>query len=102
MQKVYAVRDVKADSFGSPICCPTDGLATRAFADACADPRSPMAQYPEDYSLYQIGSFDPSAGKLDGVQLPVLVCSAVEVLAMVKRQAAAAEARAKAPEGVVS
>ena len=84
MLKVYAVRDVKADAYGNLICVSTAGLATRAFADACADSRSPMAQYPEDYSLYELGTFDPSSGQILGHRLPSLVVSAVSIIDALK------------------
>lgn len=80
MLRVYAVRDVKADAFGSLIVCPTKGLALRAFADACADQRSPMAQYPEDYNLYELGTFEPNSGELVGHKVPVHVASASSVV----------------------
>lgn len=85
MQNLYAVRDVKADSFGSLICAPTKGLATRSFADACADPRSALALYAADYSLYELGTFDPASGGIVGHATPVYVCSAVEMIAELKR-----------------
>lgn len=81
MLKVFAVRDVKADAFGNPICVQTKGLAVRAFSDACADPRSPMAQYPEDYMLYEIGKYDPATGLLSGISVPELVATASEIIA---------------------
>lgn len=80
MLKVFAVRDVKADAYGNLICVQTSGLALRAFADACADSRSPMAQYPEDYSMYELGTFDPSTGVISGHRLPVLVATASSVI----------------------
>nr|QJB19048.1 MAG: nonstructural protein [Microvirus sp.] len=85
MLKVFAVRDVKADAFGNLICVPTKGLAVRAFADACADARSPMAMYPEDHSLYEVGEYDPNSGTIKGHALPQLVISASEVLSQSKK-----------------
>lgn len=88
MLKVFAVRDVKADAFGSLICVSTQGLATRSFLDACLNPQSPMAQYPEDYSLYELGEYDPNSGSVIGHKLPVLICTASELLARSKRNEA--------------
>lgn len=94
MLKIYAVRDVKADAYGTLICCPTKGLALRAFADACADPRSPMAQYPSDYTLYELGTFDPASGSVTGHKVPEYVASAVETIAKSKPAGQAVEAQA--------
>lgn len=84
MLKIYAVRDVKADAFGALIGCPTKGLAIRAFSDACADGNSPMARCPEDYSLYELGSYDPSSGLLTPHRLPELVVSASSIVEQLK------------------
>lgn len=93
MLKVFAVRDVKADAFGNLMCVPTVGLAKRAFLDACQDQRSPMAQYPEDYSLFELGEYDPSCGEVRGHKLPSLICTASETIA-------SARVRASLPEVV--
>lgn len=82
MLKVFAVRDVKADAFGNLMCVPTVGLATRAFSDACANPQSPMAAYPEDYTMYELGEYDPNTGNVKGHILPKLVMSASEALSL--------------------
>lgn len=82
MLKVFAVRDVKADAYGSLICVQTIGLATRAFRDACQAPQSQLGLYPEDYSLYELGTFDPVAGSLQGHKTPTYICSATEILAV--------------------
>lgn len=84
MQKVYAVRDVKADCYGALICCPTRGIAMRTFVEACRQPGSHMAQYREDFNLYELGIFDPVSGTLAGHPLPEYVMSAVEALDAVK------------------
>lgn len=85
MLKLFAVRDVKADAFGAVVGMPTKGLASRGFLEACQDPKSPMAQYPDDYSLYLIGEYDPATGSVKGLAVPELVVTASEVLASVKR-----------------
>lgn len=85
MQKVFAVRDVKADAFQNLIVCPTRGLATRAFVNAVVDPSSPMGQCPEDYMLYELGTYEPNSGKLEGHAVPFLIMSATEAIQSAKR-----------------
>lgn len=84
MLRLFAVRDVKADAYGAIICLGTRGLALRAFADACANSQSPMAQYPSDYSLYELGEFEPCSGVVKGLATPVFVASAVDVVQQLK------------------
>ena len=90
MQKLFAVRDVKADAFGGLVVAPTKGLATRSFLEVCSDRQSPMSQYPEDYSLYYLGDYDPSTGAIKALPIPELVVTASEVLANSKRVEVAA------------
>ena len=79
MLKLYSVRDVKAEAYGAIICCPSVGLALRSFQEACQDPKSPMALYPSDFSLYELGSFDPDSGEIKGHKVPTYVASAAEM-----------------------
>lgn len=92
MNKVFSVRDVKADSYGALICCPTRGIALRVFAEACANPQSPMSQYPADFSLYEVGDWDASSGTLVGHKVPEYVASAAEVIQSMKSPTVAVEA----------
>lgn len=76
MLNVFAVRDVKAECFGSLMVLPTRGLAIRSFTDACRDARSPMAQYPSDYSLYELGTYDDVSGQIVSHSVPVFLAAA--------------------------
>lgn len=86
--KLYAVRDVKADAFGAPMSIATKGLALRSFSDACLQPNSELGRYPEDYMLYELGSYEPNSGKIDANALPVFLASATDVIAKARSQAA--------------
>lgn len=63
--KAFAVRDVKAEAFPRPpIFFIATGQAMRAFADACQDKNTEMGQHPADFTLFEIGWFDQTEGKL--------------------------------------
>jgi len=80
MNKIFAVRDTKADAFGSPMSVPTSGLALRSFADAVAQPDSNLNRFPEDYMLYELGSYDPNSGLLTALlPAPHLIATALSV-----------------------
>ena len=80
MLKIFAVRDVKADAYGALIFCPTVGLAERSFGDACMELQSPMNRFSGDYSLYELGTYDPATGSLTGHKHPAYVISAAEII----------------------
>lgn len=61
---LYAVLDRKLGSFARPFVMNNDGMAVRAFLTAKQDPSSEMSKYPEDFSLYALGTFDDESGTL--------------------------------------
>lgn len=84
MLKAFAVYDVKAASFGNPMFVATRGVASRLFTEACADARSPMSKYPADYTLFEIGEYDPNSGILTGYKTTKHVLTAAAALASVE------------------
>jgi len=78
MLKVFAVFDIKAESHGNLITLPAVGLATRTFSDAINAPNSPLGDNPEDYSLYELGTYDPVSGRMMGLERPKFIAHAVE------------------------
>jgi len=98
MLKLFAVRDVKGDSFAAPMAIPTVGIAKRSFLESCADKGSPFGRYPEDYQLYQVGEYEPNSGLLKALPNPLFVMSAVEAADLlaterIKQMAAVAEVK---------
>ena len=86
MQRVFAVRDVKADAFETLIVLPTRGLALRGFVNAAAQPDSPLNKYPADFMLYELGEYDPNTGSINGHSTPIFISSATEALASAQRE----------------
>jgi len=67
---VCAVRDRASDTFGRPFFVRTLGEANRSFIDevnrASAD--NQLYAHPEDFDLYEIGSFDDDSGDLVAIK----------------------------------
>ncbi len=84
MLKAFAVYDMKAAAYGSPMFMSNAGLALRGFSDAVADPQCGMAKHPEDYTLYEIGTWEPNDGILTALTPPVIVAAAASVMALVR------------------
>lgn len=61
---VFAVFDVKADSYNTPFFMSTNGQAVRAFTDLAKNKESTVGAHPEDYKLVRIGSYDMDRGLL--------------------------------------
>jgi len=76
IQKMFAIRDSKACAFLQPFFSSANGSALRALSDAVSDGKSPLALHPEDYILYEVGSFDDNTGEIVGVTpIKLLACA---------------------------
>lgn len=64
MEGLYSVRDVKVERFFPPFAQRNQLEAQRTFLDMCQDHRTPISKHPEDYTLYEIGSFNPETGEI--------------------------------------
>lgn len=78
--KAFALRDIKADAFGSPFFLPNENIAKRLLAEWAQDKRSEVGKYPNDFVMFEIGTFDNESGKLSPLVPPSMVCSVVSVL----------------------
>lgn len=76
MQKMYAVRDSKAQAFLQPFFSSANGSALRALSDVVNDGKSQFFLHPEDYILYEVGAFDDSTGEIVPVTpIKLLACA---------------------------
>lgn len=80
MLKVFAVFDVKASCFGKPFVLATNGLAMRGFVDVCRDKKCPFVAYPSEYSLWELGTYDPNTGVLVSLAKPMQIMSASQAI----------------------
>lgn len=61
---IFCVRDRATDQFGTPMFLVSAGQAIRSFADEVnrRESGNQIAAHPEDFDLYEVGSFDTSSG----------------------------------------
>lgn len=64
MMKAFAIYDAKAEAYMTPFFCQTVGLAIRQMEGVVSNPELSVSQYPEDFTLFEIGSYDPQTGTL--------------------------------------
>jgi len=68
MLKMFAIKDEKVQAFLKPFLVPHVADATRAIIGMLSVPperRSTIAEFPEDYSLWYIGTFSEASGGFD-------------------------------------
>ncbi len=61
---VYTIYDSKANAYLHPFCTLTRPLALRIFATAAQDPTQEISRWPDDFTLFEIGSFDDNTGTI--------------------------------------
>lgn len=83
--KYFSVYDKKALVFGAMFAAPSVGSAERMLTSTVNDKASEqnlVAQYPEDFALYQMFDFDDSSGTVSEAFVPPRLI--LEALAVVK------------------
>ena len=64
--QAYTIYDVASGTYMRPFFSQADGQAIRGFKDISLDENHEVGKHPEDYTLYQVGTFNDTTGKLDG------------------------------------
>lgn len=64
-KKIFSIYDRKAETFGEPILQPTLGSMLRALEQEFENEDSMLSKYPEDYVLYELGTFNAESGEID-------------------------------------
>lgn len=83
--RLYSIYDDKAEQFSPPQVYHNDMLALRSFQGIVNDDKMLIKKYPEDFSLYYVGSIGDSDGlyhveHIDASRLPKLVGRAIDYL----------------------
>lgn len=83
--KVFSVYDSKAEAFMQPFFVSTVGMAARMFEEACLDEKHNFHRHAGDYTLFEIGEFDDSTGRVDCLPTPRSLGMALEVVSRVQQ-----------------
>ncbi len=67
---IYSIFDSAAGVFTAPTIDISDSSAVRSFQQALANSGSIMNFKPDDFSLYQVGTFDVETGYVDSLVPP--------------------------------
>lgn len=80
IQKMFTIRDAKAESFHNPFFQLSHGEAERSFRTAVNDEKTQLHKYPEDFDLYYLGEFDTNNGTFQSLDTPQHVIKAVQCI----------------------
>lgn len=77
--KVFAVYDEKAEIFAQPFFMANKGTALRAMSNVFAKPEHEFTKFPQDYTIYELGEYDDSNGRMLPYDKPQHVCRLSEL-----------------------
>jgi len=78
--QIFSVRDTKGDRYNNPFVEPNIEVAQRTTQRLVMDPQTVLAQFPEDFDLYHLGSLDTISGKITAFDTPRHVIKAANLL----------------------
>lgn len=86
MKMLVAIRDEKTGAFLAPVPQSTPGEAERWYTTVVRTPGNIISQFPGDFPLYEVGTFDEFTGtvaplldKQGNAQLPRLLVTAAQL-----------------------
>ncbi len=75
---VFSLHDEKANAYTQPFFLNQVGEALRALDQIVNSPDTNVNKYPEDFKLYQLGTFNDWDGTLTSLPTPQLVGNATD------------------------
>ncbi len=76
--KIFTVYDSKAKAYLTPFFIKTTGEALRQFTDIVNNKEHYFSQHPEDYSLFEIGTYDEQLGQVKQYDSNLMLANATE------------------------
>jgi len=79
-QLLFCVYDSKVEGYLPPFVAINRPVAIRVFETACLQEASDFSQHCEDYSLFEVGHYEPGTGKLVAVAVPKQLIQAQQII----------------------
>jgi len=64
---MYSIFDTASGLYSRPFFGASHAESHRAFSDIALDANHPIGKHPEDYTLFLVGAFDDTTGKVKDV-----------------------------------
>lgn len=62
--KIFSIYDTKSEVFSQPFYTITSGSAIRSFTEIANDKEHQIGKHPEDFVLYEIGTWHEAVGTI--------------------------------------
>lgn len=70
-RKLFSVYDSKSESYTQPWTALQNGEALRQFEQAANDESTKVGKWPEDHSLFELGTFDERTAEITLLKTPI-------------------------------
>lgn len=70
---ILATYDSKAECFHTPFFLPNDAMGERVFRQMCQDPDHQFSLNPEDYTLFNIGTYNDQDGSIQSTPATAII-----------------------------
>lgn len=78
--RVFSIRDSKIDAFMRPFFAQTTQEGMRIWEDSINQGDTGFSRHPEDYCLFELGTFDPYTGSIEAYIQPKSLGLAAEFI----------------------
>jgi hypothetical protein len=77
--EMYTIYDMKTEAHKFPMSSTNEQTFIRAVKNALKEGTSELAQNPEDFAIYRVGTFDDSEGKIHPIP-PIHVTNVINLV----------------------
>jgi len=65
LHRVFSIYDHACEAYMRPFLAPTKGVAIRSFSELAQDTNHEVGKYPEQYTLFELGSWEDTNALYD-------------------------------------
>ena len=76
--KVFSLYDSAVEAYNTPMFLRTNGEAIRSLTAAVNDPESTICKWPEQYVLFELGTYDDSNARFEFLAAPKSLGAALQ------------------------
>jgi hypothetical protein len=77
---MFAVFDSAIKAYANPVFLQSRGEAIRGFIEIVNDPKSKFFKFPEDFTLFELGTYDDSSGLVTSLTTPYSLGNALQFM----------------------
>lgn len=82
--KIFTILDKKIGTYHQPVFLSHPEIAKRSYQIAANQPDSHLSTYAEDFSLHEIGEYNPENGQIHAYNKPVWICEIASLRAQAR------------------